>query len=173
MLFNVNKETADLKNLRSVWFHISQQETLKEPSEPHDKVQRGERRQGNQPSGERRREGLKMWRHAGTESSVVNLSSHLQHLPPAAAAGAFYRKYSNNRRPGPRLWRGGAAGVRSKPGLGNKWAGAGPGLAGRWGDAPIFAPVLWPESPLPPGSLLSLLSCQRVSRATWRVESWP
>ena len=43
-----------LKNLKSVWFYISQQETLEKPSEPHDKVQWGERRQGNQPSVERR-----------------------------------------------------------------------------------------------------------------------
>ena len=43
-----------LKNLKSVWFYISQQETLEEPSEPHDEVQWGERRQGNQPSAERR-----------------------------------------------------------------------------------------------------------------------
>ena len=42
-----------LKNLKSLWFNISQQETLEEPSEPHDKVQWGERRQGNQPSVER------------------------------------------------------------------------------------------------------------------------
>ena len=48
------QRSCGLKNLKFLWFYISQQETLG----PHDKLQWGERRQGNQPSAERR--GLKM-----------------------------------------------------------------------------------------------------------------
>ena len=70
------------------------------------------------------------------KSQLAPPASPRPRSPPGA--GAFYRKYSNNRRPRPRLWRCGAAGVRSKPGLGNKWAGWAGAGRGEGRDAPIL-----------------------------------
>ena len=122
------------------------------------------------------RDGLKMWRHAGTGQcgmwavSVLNLSSHLQHLPgpgPRLLLLLSIENIPTTVAPGPGCGDAARRASGQNPGWGNKWAGWCRRLAGRWErcSSALLAPVLWPESPVTTSTWVSPLSCQRVSRA--------